>query len=171
MKMKYIIIGAIVLLSLTTVDAGWFGYDNGECEIFQITPPEGYHNAGELTYNESLFLSTTVTEYPYHSLHVAELTKEEYENNTNNIIESNETYKILKDYKEDNIRIIESQNQRYDDYNEKTILEYNATTAFISKDGHYYVVGIGHKECSFDEKEFDNDTKIIKNIYDSLRRK
>ena len=99
------------------------------------------------------------------------MTKEEYENNTNNIIESNETYKILKDYKEDNIRIIESQNQRYDDYNEKTILEYNATTAFISKDGHYYVVGIGHKECSFDEKEFDNDTKIIKNIYDSLRRK
>ena len=47
MKMKYIIIGAIVLLSLTTVDAGWFGYDNGECEIFQITPPEGYHNAGD----------------------------------------------------------------------------------------------------------------------------
>lgn len=55
MKMKYIIIGAIVLLSLTTVDAGWFGYDNGECEIFQITPPEGYHNAGELTCNESYF--------------------------------------------------------------------------------------------------------------------
>ncbi|MDE4078225.1 hypothetical protein OTK55_04215 [Methanosphaera sp. Vir-13MRS] len=67
MNIRYVLIGAIILLSLTTVNAGWFGYDNGECEIFQITPPEGYHNAGELTYNESLFLSTTVTEYPYHS--------------------------------------------------------------------------------------------------------
>jgi len=170
MNIKYIILGAIVLLSLTTVNAGWFGYDNGECDIFQITPPEGYHNAGELKYNESLFLSTGIGLLPYHSLHVYELTKEEYENDTNNT-KSYDTFKVLKDHKEDNIRIIESQKERYDDNFEKTMLEYNNTVAYFSKEGHYYVVGIEHKECNFDEKEFNNDTKIIKDIYNSLRRK
>jgi len=171
MNIRYVILGAIFLLSLTTVYAGWFGYDNGECEIFQITPPEGYHNAGELTYNESLFLSTGVAEFPYHSLHVVELTKDEYENNMNNTIESNETHKVLKNDNNGDIRILEFQTQRYDDNLEKIMLEDNTTRAYFSKDGHYYVVGIGHKECSFDEKEFNNDTKIIHDIYDSLRRK
>ena len=64
---------SILCLSEGSVSAGWFGYDDGECDLFSITPPQGFHNAGELSYNESLFLSTEYFEYPYHSLNVYQI--------------------------------------------------------------------------------------------------
>ena len=51
MNIRYVILGAIFLLSLTTVNAGWFGYDNGECEIF-AAPYAVYLNDDDYNYVE-----------------------------------------------------------------------------------------------------------------------
>ena len=69
-KIFFILIIFLGLISISAASAGLFGYNHGECDLFFITPPEGFHNAGELTYKDSLFLSTNPGERPYNTLHV-----------------------------------------------------------------------------------------------------
>ena len=70
---KIILLIVLISISINFVSAGWFGYDTGECDLFYIDAPEGYHNAGELTYNESLFIATPSYERPYHAIHVNQI--------------------------------------------------------------------------------------------------
>lgn len=155
------------------VNAGWFRYDDGECKNFSITCPEGYDNSGiDDTDDDFVWISTNVSERPYHTLIMYDMTKEEYDTNMNRTIESNATVKVFKDEKEDNTRIIETQTEVHNSLHADVVdVIVNDTTAYLAKDGYYYNVSIDHEDCSFDENEFDNDTGIIKDIYNSIKRK
>lgn len=161
----------LVMFSLTSVNAGWFGYDLGECKNFSITPPEGSEDLGinERT-DDYIFIFSDYGNVS-HYISINEMTEEQF-NNVDNAIKSNHMSTILDDEKIENIRIIKTQTEKYNTKTGYIDIIVNETNAYFAKDGYYYNLSIDHsKGCPFDEKEFGEDTKIIKNIYNSLKRK
>lgn len=173
MNKIYILIIIIIITSFTTVNAGWFGYDDGECKIFQITPPEGYYNhVNELDHDENLWLIKSSNEEK-HELSLWEINKEEFEETSYNYTHNKITGKLYSDntlnltnITEDTI-IIRYQTHEID--NDSEII--NTTRALFKKDNHYYILQIAHKNCLFDDDEYNKDVENIEEMIDSLKRK
>lgn len=182
MKLKYyfcitLFLIAILCLSAGSVSAGWFGYDNGECDSFSITPPQGFHNAGELTYTESLFLSSGGSGEPYHSLHVYQI-RSDYSSSNSEKNELNTLAIICDefiDFDEKDIEVIDTVDEgnfkAYKTYNSHEAFSENTTYAYF-KDGQYeYQLELSHKNCAYDDTQFKKDVILLKNVAYSINRK
>ena len=163
MKFKkfLILITLIGFISINVAFAGFFGHDDGECDLFYIDVPEGFHNAGELDYNESLFLATKSYERPYHSLHV-------------NQIGISYVDKFI-DFDKEGIEIVDSVDEGnfkvYKTYDESNSKWRYITYAYYS-DGHYeYQLELAHEGCLYDDTQFKKDVDLLKGVAHSIKRK
>lgn len=155
-----ILIIFIGLISISAASAGLFGYNHGECDLFFITPPEGFHNAGELTYKDSLFLSTNPGERPYHSLHVYPISSVDE----------------FIDFDEDDIEVLDTVDEgnfkAYKTYdgNLGTVFE-NTTYAYYTDGKYEYQLELSHDYCTYDDAQFKEDVKLLKEVASSIKRK
>lgn len=160
-KTFFILIIFLGLISISVVSAGWFGYDHGECDLFSITPPEGFHNAGEMTYNESLFLSTNPTEHPYHSLHVYQ-------------IGIGYVDKFI-DFDEENIEVLDTVDEgnfkAYKTYDSHQHYKENTTYVYYNDGKYEYQLELSHDYCTYDDAQFKEDVKLLKEVASSIKRK
>ncbi|MBO7716686.1 MAG: hypothetical protein J6S85_24180 [Methanobrevibacter sp.] len=151
-----IIIGAI-LISMNAVSSGWFGYDNGECDLFYIDCPEGFSNAGEIDHDDFVYISTDPSKTPYHSLNI-------YQNGTSSWSrmggdeDFESTYNIDDTFEEDNLTVYQ-------------INELEETFAFYSNEGYTYKLDLKHYGCSYDNAQFKQDIELLKNVTNSIKHK
>lgn len=147
-----------LIFSIGTVSAGLFGYDNGECDLFYITCPEGYSNAGELNYNDSIFISTNSYERPYHSIHIYPI-GECFKTNFTNFDEEG----IVVEYTVD-----EGNFKAY-----KTVKDYddNVTYAFYNTGSYNYELQLAHDGVSYTDNQFNEDVDLLRNVAYSIVRK
>ena len=160
-KTIFIMIIFIGLISISGASAGLFGYDHGECDLFFITPPEGFYNAGEMTLNESLFLSTHTTERPYHSLHVYS-------------IGTGYVDKFI-DFDEENIEVLDTVDEgnfkAYKTYDSQFSYKENTTYAYYTDGKYEYQLELSHDYCTYDDAQFKEDVKLLKEVASSIKRK
>ena len=162
LKIFFILMILLTLISISSASAGLFGYNHGECDLFFITPPEGFYNAGEMTYNESLFLSTEPGERPYHSLHVYS-------------IGTGYVDKFI-DFDEENIEVLDTVDEgnfkayRTYDGNLGAVFE-NTTYAYYTDGKYEYQLELSHDYCKYDDAQFKEDVKLLKEVSSSIKRK
>ena len=158
-KTFFIFIIFLSLISISVASAGLFGYNHGECDLFFITPPEGFHNAGELTYKDSLFLSTNPGEHPYHSLHVYPISSVDE----------------FIDFDEEDIEVLDTVDEgnftAYKTYDSHESYKENTTYAYYNDSKYEYQLELSHKYCKYDDAQFKEDVKLLKEVASSIKRK
>lgn len=154
-------IAIIGFISINVISAGLFGYDNGECDLFRIDCPEGYHNAGELTYDDSLFLSTAFREGQYHAFRVESI----------GISQDNFT-----NFEEEELSVDDTLNgDDFEAYKTTKLNDIKSTTAnstfMFYHDGEYdYELKMWHDGCPYDEAQFKKDVELLKDVAHSIKR-
>ncbi len=153
-----VLVGFISICFNSTV----FGYANGECDLFSIDCPEGYHNAGELTYNESLFIATPGYERPYHSIHVNQIGV--------SYVDS------FIDFDDEEIEVVDTVDEgdfkAYKTWDDRHSENYGNTTYAYYSDGQYeYQLELEHKGCPYDDAQFKEDVELLKDVAHSIKRK
>lgn len=160
-KIFFILMTLLCLISISAASAGLFGYNHGECDLFFITPPEGFYNAGEMTLNESLFLSTSTTERPYHALNVYQ-------------IGISYVDKFI-DFDEEDIEVLDSVDEgnfkAYKTYDSHFYYKENTTYAYYTDGKYEYQLELSHKYCKYDDAQFKEDVKLLKEVASSIKRK
>lgn len=148
--LKYIFLASIVLFfTISVAFGGLFGYNDGECDLFSITPPSDYHNAGELTYKDSLFLSTASHKTPYHAFRV------------DIVGDMNEDFKFSDSKEDGNFKFYRGTDDGVG----------NHTYAFYSHGNKIYKIDLWHKGCPYDDSQFNSDVSLIKSIAYSIKEK
>lgn len=159
MDLKFIILIVFVgVIGITAVSASWFGYDTGECDLFYINAPESYHNAGELTYNESLFITTPSHERPYHSIHVYQI--------------GISFMGAFTDFEEERITVEDSVDEgNFKAFKTTKGLFDNTTYVFYSNGQYDYQLELSHRGCPYDDAQFKKDVTLLKSVAYSIKRK
>lgn len=164
MDFKKIIFFIVLIgfIGMNAVSAGLFGYDNGECDLFSIDCPDGYTNAGELDYNESLFLSTASHKRPYYAFTVDSIgisqdnfTDFEKEEKTVEDTLNGDDFEAYKTVETDAIG-------GYDD---------NSTYLFYHDGNYEYELKMWHEGCPYDDAQFKKDVELLKDVAHSIKRK
>lgn len=160
-KKLLILIAILGFISINVASAGLFGYDDGECDLFYIDCPEGYRNAGELTYNDSLFIATPGFERPYHSIHVNQIGI--------SYVDS------FIDFDDEEIEVVDSVDEgefkaykTWDDFKSR---DRNTTYAYYSDGQYEYQLRLDHIGCPYDDKQFKEDVELLKDVAHSIKRK
>lgn len=160
---KYVLLMVLIgFISISSVSAGLFGFGNGECDLFKIDCPEGYHNAGELDYNESLFLSTASHERPYYAFRVESIGISQ-DNFTDFEKEGTIVESTIKSDDFEAYKTIENNGVHYSDDN---------TTYMFYHDGNYeYELKMWHDGCPYDDAQFKKDVDLLNGVAHSIKRK
>ena len=160
-KNKLIIIGLIViivgLLSISIVSASWYGmtsFRDGDCELFSITCPYGYKNAGEIEHKTDIYISTSPTESPRHCMVIDEIDEDEI----NGLYDR---YDIVDTVDEGDFKA----------YRIDTALYKKETISTYYKDGYYYLLDLDHQGCEYDDNQFRKDVNLLRTTAHSIHRK
>ena len=170
-KIMILSVLAVMLLGcISTASAGWF--DNKvESDTYKFDCPKDYHqesDAEDLNGTKYVYLTddngdykilvSEVTEENYTNFSQKEFKNESGEYNLDSDSFSLKTgHTILKDIKEDNMRIVTF-----------SYPGVYATRSLIQKDGYYYQIDIQHEP---NDDVLGKDIQIIKDIHNSLERK
>ena len=153
-KKRILLISLVVVMiasSLTIVSAGWF--DNFvEADTFKFEKPDGYSGSG----GEGVIILTK-DGVDSDMIKVSKSNKENY----TAFIEKDfsalpDNVEVLKDVKEDNMRIVVEKNE---------LMRTGFTTALVEKDGSYYSISMQH---TYSTDAIDSDIQKVKDIYNSL---
>ena len=159
-KFKYfllLILIGMVVISMNNVSSGWFGYDNGECNLFYIDCPEGYSNAGETDHDDFVFISTDPSKTPYDVLCI-------YLNGTDSWSRMGGDYDFESTYNIDDMF-------KEGNFTAYKINEEETTYAFFSTNGDTYKLDLKHSGYQYDDAQFKKDVVLLKNVTHSIKRK
>ena len=155
---KLIIISMILcLLSMSFVSASWHGmtsYKDGDCELFSITCPPGYKNAGEIEHKDEVYISTNTAKSPRHYIVIEEIDEDDI----------NRLY--------DNYDIVDTVDEGdFKAYKIDTALYKKESIATYYENGYNYLLKIDHQGCEYDDAQFKNDVSLLRSIAYSIYRK
>ena len=155
MDIKRILLVSLVVVmiasSLTIVSAGWF--DNFvEADTFKFEKPDGYSGSG----GEGFVILTNDSE-DTDLIQVSKSTKDNYtafvEKDFSDLPQN---VKVLKDVKDDNMRIIVEKNE---------LMGTGLTIAKMQKNDTYYTISMQH---TYSTNSIDSDIQKVKDIYNSI---
>ena len=166
MSYKKLILAVLFLfcigMIISSVSAGLFGYDHGECDLFKIDCPDGYYNAGELEYKESLFLSTASYKRPYYAFRVESIGISQ-----DNFTSFDKEGKSVKD----SIKGDDFEAYKTIKVGKTHAVDDNSTYLFYHDGNYEYELKMWHTGCPYDDAQFKNDVELLKDVAHSIKRK